>query len=685
MSKMKFCAKITLSVAAVILVCTGLSAGAFRIMPLGDSITEGLGSTGDVGYRRPLYLGLTSMGYDVDFVGSLTHGLYTDFDRNHEGHYAWYANQIRDNIITWLNNNPADIILLHIGTNDITDGQPPAGVAAEIGQILDNIDTYENTHHVTITVIVAMIIDRVPANPAISTLNYAIQNLYNTRKAAGDNLILVDMQPAINYSKDMYDAYHPNDNGYFNMAYNWKVHILDALSVQVEKTTVPDLFGMTKLSAETAISNARLVVGTESTEYSSTVPRDLVMSQTPAAGTILNVGSHVNFIISLGQEPQPATVPNIVGLSQSAAQSAITAAGLSVGSVTSDYSNTVAANLVMSQSPAAQSSVPPGSAVNFVLSLGPAPQPVTVPNIVGLSQTAAQSAITAVGFAVGSVTSDYSDTVAADLVATQNPPAGTNAQPGSAVSFVLSIGRPIVPNVVGLTQSAAQSAISAIDNLQIGTISYQSSTSIAADTVISQNPPAGTAVNTGSSINLVISAGDAYTQAATNGIVSIEAETYSANLAQNGRSWTKISTPSGSSGGYAMQALPDNGAAYDYPGYLTYSPRLDFKVNFNKTGTHYMWLRGYATSTGNDTVHFGLDNTADSRSNADRISGFALNAWSWKNITMDSSSKARINIPSIGIHIVNIWMREDGFRIDKIVLTTNSKYVPTDTGPPITK
>jgi hypothetical protein len=76
--------------------------------------------------------------------------------------------------------------------------------------------------------------------------------------------------------------------------------------------------------------------------------------------------------------------------------------------------------------------------VSFVVSIGPAT--VTVPNIVGLTQAAASSAITGVNLIVGAVTSANSATVAAGSVISQNPASGASAAPNSAVSFVVSLG-----------------------------------------------------------------------------------------------------------------------------------------------------------------------------------------------------------------------------------------------------
>ena len=209
---------------------------AICIMPLGDSITEGIaGSTYDIGYRRTLYLSLTAAGYDVDFVGSCANGNLTDFDRDHEGHGGWCANEIRDNIIGWLTSTPADIVLLKIGTNDIWHNdhvsganQPPSEIIVEISQILDNIHTFELANETSITVVLAKIINRgSDASDLVleytSELNDLIEDLYNTRNGDGNTpkLALVDMYNALTYPGDLADTAHPNDRGYEKMGYVW--------------------------------------------------------------------------------------------------------------------------------------------------------------------------------------------------------------------------------------------------------------------------------------------------------------------------------------------------------------------------------------------------------------------------------------------------------------------------------
>jgi lysophospholipase L1-like esterase len=202
-----------------------------RIMPLGDSITYGTNnSTGTaVGYRRPLYQLLIGAGYNVDFVGSQTDGSPEDFDRNHEGHRGWRADQIRDNITEWLNSTPADIVLLHIGTNDISQGQGSANPATEIGQILDLIAAWEEVNN-DVWVVLARIINRNDSwSSTTTTLNSRIQDLADSRIAAGDKIVLVDMESALNYPADLSDAVHPNDTGYGKMAAVWFAALEDLL------------------------------------------------------------------------------------------------------------------------------------------------------------------------------------------------------------------------------------------------------------------------------------------------------------------------------------------------------------------------------------------------------------------------------------------------------------------------
>jgi lysophospholipase L1-like esterase len=229
---------LVLSVIAILGISAGArAANAVKIMPLGDSITRGwYGSAYRWGYREPLYVNFTNNSYSFDFVGSKFDGSFPD--PNHEGHDGWRADEILNGRTSdpcagkleyWLPVSQPDVILLHIGTNDITQGNQDAN---EVNSILNVIDAYEVSSGKNILVVMARIIDRYPNDPNTTAYNNDLNTMATTRIANGDNIIIVNMQYAINYSTDMSDSLHPNDNGYVKMANVWYNALTGILYVQ---------------------------------------------------------------------------------------------------------------------------------------------------------------------------------------------------------------------------------------------------------------------------------------------------------------------------------------------------------------------------------------------------------------------------------------------------------------------
>jgi len=212
-----------------------------KIMPLGDSIT--LGYPGLDGYRKNLYLDLNNSGFSVDFVGSQSDG--TGFDPNHEGYIGYNASNIRDGVYDWLIDNPADVVLLHIGTNDISSGQDVAGIISEIKGILDNIDLWESVSGESVTVFLARIIlrsDNVSLNTKTIEFDDALEAMASNRTASGDNITIVDMEHALNYPDDlvqdgMYPGIHPTAEGYEKMADVWFNALIKILGYKLTVTT----------------------------------------------------------------------------------------------------------------------------------------------------------------------------------------------------------------------------------------------------------------------------------------------------------------------------------------------------------------------------------------------------------------------------------------------------------------
>ncbi|MEZ5072413.1 MAG: putative Ig domain-containing protein, partial [Bacteroidales bacterium] len=125
----------------------------------------------------------------------------------------------------YMNTYGADIVLLHIGTNDILANDYNS--VADVARILDAIDDYETSRGNPVVVFVAQIISRqgyaCGADPRVPTFNMHIKNLVDSRKATGDHLVMVDMEcdAGINYSTELMDQVHPGQVAYDKMADLW--------------------------------------------------------------------------------------------------------------------------------------------------------------------------------------------------------------------------------------------------------------------------------------------------------------------------------------------------------------------------------------------------------------------------------------------------------------------------------
>ena len=131
--------------------------------------------------------------------------------------------------------------------------------------------------------------------------------------------------------------------------------------------TVPDCDGLTESAASAAITAAGLTPDSDGV-FSATVKKGIVISQSPAAGTAVYAGSTVTITVSFGVEYK--VVPVTKDLLPAAAEAALVAAGLVLGTSTSEMTDDTAAGLVASSSPAAGTGVAAGTAVNLTVSLG---------------------------------------------------------------------------------------------------------------------------------------------------------------------------------------------------------------------------------------------------------------------------------------------------------------------------
>ncbi|GAA2512999.1 lipase [Winogradskya humida] len=192
------------------------SNGGVRVMPLGDSITEGTQVPG--GYRIGLWQRMAAAGYRVDLVGTQFNGPAALGDHDHEGHPGWRIDQIDANVTGWLAGAAPRTVLLHIGTNDILQNYNVAGAPARLSTLIDHITTAAPSADVFVATIIPLA--SAGQEAAARTFNAAVPGIVQSKAAAGKRVHLVDMHAALT-TGDLIDGVHPTSGGYDKMAATW--------------------------------------------------------------------------------------------------------------------------------------------------------------------------------------------------------------------------------------------------------------------------------------------------------------------------------------------------------------------------------------------------------------------------------------------------------------------------------
>ncbi len=218
-----------------------------------------------------------------------------------------------------------------------------------------------------------------------SPFNLIIQYEYNPHVGAG---LVISQQPHAGVTRRIYEA-----DGYCTVTLT--------VSRGEEVYKVENLLGLSRRDAELALHNQGIRSAVIE-EFSATVPRGNVISFSPGEGAILSADEIVTLRISKGPMITLVSVPDLIGLSESEAAAKLTAAGLSVGSVTYSSSSRPIGT-VIAQEVAAHEQLTEKTAVSYTVSAGNRGNSHAVPDLYGLSLEEARMKLRELGLVVGTV------------------------------------------------------------------------------------------------------------------------------------------------------------------------------------------------------------------------------------------------------------------------------------------
>ena len=192
------------------------------ILPLGDSITQSDDS--HVSYRYWLWNDLTEAGYEFDFVVSMNEHYngtpnYPDpsFDRDHEGHWGWRADEINAQMPSSLSGYTPDVVLMHLGTNDAFQSNPTEETVGELAQLIEVL----RSDNERVVILLAKLIPAGSQQSAIDDLNGRFDALASDLSTTTSPVVVVDQASGFDVNSDTFDSVHPNESGEQKMASKW--------------------------------------------------------------------------------------------------------------------------------------------------------------------------------------------------------------------------------------------------------------------------------------------------------------------------------------------------------------------------------------------------------------------------------------------------------------------------------
>jgi serine/threonine-protein kinase len=282
--------------------------------------------------------------------------------------------------------------------------------------------------------------------------------------------------------------------------------VLTATAAGPNTPVVPDVIGLPRSDAEQKLQAVDLQPGVVTEAPHPDVAPGAVADQRPRPGITLTVGGAVDLVLSTG--PATTTVPNVVGQPQANAEQLLDGAKLRTGTVTSQPDPSEEPGVVLASNPTAGDEVKLGSSVDLVVSTGPSG--CAVPGLTGKTRDEATTALQKAGFSLGRVIEEESAAPRGTVIRTSLE-RGAEVAPCGPVDLVVSKGPPqpakvAVPDVVGKPLGQARRLLDG-KGLVGRPVTEEASETVRKGNVISSDPRAGTEVDKGSAVDLVVSTG----------------------------------------------------------------------------------------------------------------------------------------------------------------------------------
>ena len=271
--------------------------------------------------------------------------------------------------------------------------------------------------------------------------------------------------------------------------------------------TAAQPYGVTGTDPYRPVTNQTLIVATSDAPYGTTA-RESRLQRLLFSRRLAYLAAGLAVVLVFGLlgwwmlQGRYTVVPKVTGVSAATAQADLRDVGLTPGNTTTLLDNSVTKGLVIRTNPANGSRIARGGRVDLVVSAGP--HMINMPQVTGRTLTDAQAALKHAGLTPGKVKTVTSTTIAAGVVISTDPTAGTSWPQPKPVSIVLSAGPPL-PNFVGQDKSVAEQWTAA-NGVKLNEVPAAHSDQ-PVNMVVKQSAPPGSAFTNGEVITIQISPG----------------------------------------------------------------------------------------------------------------------------------------------------------------------------------